>query len=101
MLKFYEEYHSDFRRIDFCFIVHSFFKKMIFFSRNLEIENAPSKLNVMQDKPKSPEDYINQGPEERKDTFRKLRKTINNNLPEGYIEGIQYGMIFCTTQHLS
>ncbi len=41
----------------------------------------------------SPEDYISQVPEERKDALEKLRKTIKENLPNGFEEGIQYGMI--------
>lgn len=47
----------------------------------------------MQYKATSPEDYISQVPEERKDTLKKLRKTIKGNLPKGFEEGIQYGMI--------
>jgi hypothetical protein len=41
----------------------------------------------------SPEDYISQVPEERQDILKKLRKIINQNLPKGFEEGIQYGMI--------
>lgn len=41
----------------------------------------------------SPEHYINQAPEERRDTLNKLRKTIKDNLPKGFEEGIQYKMI--------
>ncbi len=47
----------------------------------------------MQYKATSPEDYINQVPEERKETLIKLRNVIAKNLPEGFEEGIQYGMI--------
>jgi len=47
----------------------------------------------MQYKADSPEDYINQVPEERQDTLRRLRKAINDNLPKDFEEGIQYGMI--------
>jgi len=47
----------------------------------------------MQYKATTPEDYINQVPEERKDALKKLRKTIKDNLPKGFEEGIQYGMI--------
>jgi len=47
----------------------------------------------MQYKAASPEDYINQVPEERKAILKTLRKTINTNLPKGFEEGIQYGMI--------
>ena len=47
----------------------------------------------MQYKANSPEEYINQVPEERKETLKKLQKTINQNLPKGFEEGMQYGMI--------
>jgi len=47
----------------------------------------------MQYKATSPEDYINQVPEERQETLKKLRIVINANLPKGFEEGIQYGMI--------
>lgn len=47
----------------------------------------------MQYKATSPEDYINQVPEERQSTLKKLRKTINDHLSKGFEEGIQYGMI--------
>lgn len=47
----------------------------------------------MQYKATSPEDYISQVPEERKSALEKLRKVINANLPKGFEEGIQYGMI--------
>ena len=41
----------------------------------------------------SPEDYISQVPEEHQDILKKLRKVIKQNLPKGFEEGIQYGMI--------
>jgi uncharacterized protein YdhG (YjbR/CyaY superfamily) len=47
----------------------------------------------MQYKAHSPEDYINQVPEERQNALKKLRKTIKEHLPNGFEEGIQYGMI--------
>ncbi|MBO6607723.1 DUF1801 domain-containing protein [Psychroserpens sp.] len=47
----------------------------------------------MQYKATSAEDYISQVPEERRPTLQKLRQVINDNLPEGFEEGIQYGMI--------
>jgi len=47
----------------------------------------------MQYKATSPEDYIKQVPEERQEALKKLRKVINDNLPKGFEEGIQYGMI--------
>ncbi|MEZ4793135.1 MAG: DUF1801 domain-containing protein [Gelidibacter sp.] len=47
----------------------------------------------MQYKADTPDDYIQQVPEERQSTLKKLRKTIKDNLPKGFQEGIQYGMI--------
>lgn len=47
----------------------------------------------MQYKANSPEDYISQVPEERQAVLKKLRAVINENLPEEFQEGIQYGMI--------
>ena len=47
----------------------------------------------MQYKANSPEDYISQVPEERQVALKKLRKVIKDNLPKGFEEGIQYGMI--------
>lgn len=47
----------------------------------------------MQYKATSPEDYISQVPEERQEALKKLRKIIKENLPKGFEEGIQYGMI--------
>lgn len=47
----------------------------------------------MQYQANSPEDYISQLPDDRKEAAEKLRQTILSNLPEGFQEGIQYGMI--------
>ena len=47
----------------------------------------------MQYKATSAEDYISQVPQERQNTLKRLRKTIVDNLPKGFEEGIQYGMI--------
>lgn len=38
-------------------------------------------------------EYISKVPEERKESLLKLRKVILENLPKGFEEGIQYGMI--------
>lgn len=53
----------------------------------------------MQYKALSPEDYINQVPEERQHILKKLRAEINKNLPKGFEEGIQYGMIAYYVPH--
>jgi len=47
----------------------------------------------MQYKANTPEDYINQVPEERKEALKNLRNIIKKSLPKGFEEGIQYGMI--------
>ena len=47
----------------------------------------------MKYKATSPDDYINQAPVERQETLKLLCKTIKQNLPKGFEEGMQYGMI--------
>ncbi len=42
---------------------------------------------------KTPQQYLNQLPEDRKQTMERLRKTILDNLPQGFEEGMSYGMI--------
>ena len=46
----------------------------------------------MKIKAESVEDYIAQAPEERIEALDALRKAINDNLPEGFVEGMGYGM---------
>ena len=41
----------------------------------------------------TPEEYINEVPDERKDAILELRNVILKNLPEGFEEGISYGML--------
>jgi len=54
-----------------------------------------SKSNVVFMEPtiKTPQQYVDQLPEERKQTIERLRKTILENLPEGFEESMSYGMI--------
>lgn len=42
---------------------------------------------------KSPEEYISKVPADRKEAMTKLRQTILKNLPKGFSEGMNYGMI--------
>ncbi len=44
-------------------------------------------------KAKSPEDYLNSLPEDRKKALQAVRKVILKSLPKGYEETMQYGMI--------
>lgn len=39
------------------------------------------------------EEYIYQIPEERRDAFRKLLETVDENLPTGFQQTMQYGMV--------
>ena len=47
----------------------------------------------MQIKADSVEEYLANVPEERKEAFAKLRKTIVENLPSGFQECLSYGMV--------
>ncbi len=47
----------------------------------------------MQYKASSPEDYMRRVPKERQPVLKELRKVIRDNLPKGFEEGMQYGMI--------
>ena len=53
----------------------------------------------MQYKATSPDDYISQIPEDRKEPMRKLRQVILNNLPNGIEETMSYGMIGYVVPH--
>jgi len=43
--------------------------------------------------PKTPKDYLDSLPEDRRKAIRKVRAAVNKGLPKGYKEGIQYGFI--------
>jgi len=47
----------------------------------------------MQSKATSPEQYTNELPKDRKEVIKKLRQTILDNLPEGFKEQMNYGML--------
>lgn len=53
----------------------------------------------MQSKATSPEQYINELPEDRKKVVGKLRKTILKNLPKGFEEQMGYGMLGYVVPH--
>ena len=48
---------------------------------------------------KTPEEYINALPQERKDAVSKLRKVILKNLPNGFTETMGYGMLGYVIPH--
>ena len=47
----------------------------------------------MSAKPQTVDDYLSSLPEERREVLQTVRQAILQNLPQGYEEGIQYGMI--------
>lgn len=53
----------------------------------------------MQYKADTPEEYIAQLPEDRKEVIQKLRSIINENIPEGFKETINYGMLGWVVPH--
>jgi hypothetical protein len=48
---------------------------------------------TMRSKATTVEEYLAELPEERRDALQVVRETILKNLPKGYEEGMQYGMI--------
>lgn len=53
----------------------------------------------MQHSANTPDEYILQLPEDRKQAIEKLRSTINQNIPEGFCEEMSYGMIGWVVPH--
>jgi uncharacterized protein YdhG (YjbR/CyaY superfamily) len=47
----------------------------------------------------SVDQYINEASEDRKEALQKLRNVINENLPEGFLEEMSYGMIGYVVPH--
>jgi hypothetical protein len=48
---------------------------------------------------KTPDEYFNSLPEDRKKAMTELRKTILKNLPKGFSEVISYGMVSYVVPH--
>lgn len=53
----------------------------------------------MQSTATTPDQYISELPEDRKEIIQKLRETVKNNLPKGFEETMQYGMISYVVPH--
>lgn len=53
----------------------------------------------MQIKANTPEEYIEKLPEDRQEVIQGLRDVIKDNLPDGFSEGIYYGMIGYVVPH--
>lgn len=47
----------------------------------------------------TPEEYMHQLPEDRKDAMTRLRKVITDNIPAGFQEGMGYGMLGFDVPH--
>lgn len=48
---------------------------------------------------KSPQEYLEKCPDERREALVKLRSVINENLPDGFSEEMSYGMIGYVVPH--
>ena len=47
----------------------------------------------------SPDEYVEKVPEERRDSFKRLRQTVLDHLPAGFEEVMSYGMIGYVVPH--
>ena len=54
---------------------------------------------LMQSQATTPEQYLAELPDDRKEAIQKLREAIGSNLPEGFEEGMGYGMIAYYVPH--
>ncbi|SRX75334.1 DUF1801 domain-containing protein [Aequorivita antarctica] len=53
----------------------------------------------MQSRAETPDQYIAELPEDRKEVMQELRETVKKNLPKGFEETMQYGMISYVVPH--
>ena len=53
----------------------------------------------MQSQAKTPNQYFDELPADRKPYMQKLRQTILENLPKGFIEEMNYGMVGYVVPH--
>ena len=53
----------------------------------------------MQSDFKTPQEYVDSLPEERKTAIERLRKTLKSNLPKGFEEEMSYGMLGYVVPH--
>lgn len=53
----------------------------------------------MQSKAATADQYISELPEDRQQVMKQLRETVNTNLPKGFEETMQYGMISYVVPH--
>ena len=53
----------------------------------------------MQSQAKTPNQYFDELPADRKPYMQKLRQTILENLPKGFVEEMNYGMVGYVVPH--
>ncbi len=53
----------------------------------------------MQSKAENVQDYLTEFPDDRAEYFKELRDTILSNLPKGFVEVMNYGMIGYVVPH--
>lgn len=53
----------------------------------------------MQSTATKPEDYLKEIPEDRQVAFNKLRNIVKDNIPKGFEESMQYGMLTYVVPH--
>ena len=53
----------------------------------------------MQSKATTVAEYLAELPADRRAAIESVRKVVNENLPKGFVEGIQYGMICWSVPH--
>ncbi len=53
----------------------------------------------MQSTAKTPSEYVDSLPDERKEAMMKIRDAIMQNLPEGFVEVMNYGMLGYVVPH--
>ena len=54
---------------------------------------------ILQSKATTPEQYLSELPEDRKEAMLRLRNAIKENLPQGFEEVISYGMLGYVVPH--
>ena len=53
----------------------------------------------MQSKALTPDDYVAELPEERREAIEKLRTIVKKNMPKGFEEQMNYGMLGYVVPH--
>jgi hypothetical protein len=54
---------------------------------------------MMRSESKTPQDYLDSLPEDRRKAVSDMRQAVLDNLPKGYVEGMGYGMLCYSVPH--